>query len=55
MDGVWEDAIVPSKAIWVGLSTPEDHAEQSRDEIDGKDVVGVEEEADTGDEDGSNI
>jgi hypothetical protein len=55
-DGAGKVAIVAAEAIrGLFVAAPVDEAQQRRDEVDGKDVVRIQEKADTSDGDGSNI
>jgi hypothetical protein len=49
VDRVGEVAAVATVAIVGIAAAPEDETEEGGDEVDGEDVVGVEEEADAGD------
>lgn len=55
VDRVWQDAAVTSVSVLVIVAAPKDHTEHGYDEVDGEDVVRVEEEADPGYEDGADI
>lgn len=48
-------AIVAAAAIDLVLAAPVNYAQQSRDEVDGEDVVRIEEETDAGDKNSSDI